>query len=231
MIESRYANGAYERENPTWHIEDSPWKAQQIMRLMSRNSLSVRTICEVGCGAGEVLRQLQLSADNHCEFWGYEVSPDAFELCREKANARLHFQLGDLVTEDVSFDLLLLIDVVEHVPDYLGFLRAVRDKGRYKILHIPLDISVQSVLRVAPLLRSRAKVGHLHYFTKETALRTLQDCGYEIVDWFFTAGTIDLPAQSLKSWIAKLPRRAMFVFNRDLAVRVLGGFSLLVLAR
>ncbi|SRR5258705_108549 len=231
MIESRYADGDYARQNPTWHSEDSPWKANQIVQLIDQNKLSLRTICEVGCGAGEVLRQLQLSLSPECEFWGYELSPDAFELCRGKANARLHFKLADVVTEQVSFDLLLLIDVVEHVPDYIGFLRAVRGKGRYKVIHIPLDISVQSVLRAAPILKSRTEVGHLHYFTKETALGTLKDCGYEILDWFFTAGTVDLPAQSLKSWAAKLPRKVMFALHRELAVRLLGGFSLLVLAR
>jgi len=231
MIESRYANGAYAKQNPMWHSEDSPWKARQIVRLIDQNNLQVRTVCEVGCGAGEVLRQLQLSSSTDREFWGYEVSPDAYQICLKKANPRLHFRLGDVITEDVSFDLLLLIDVVEHVPDYMGFLRSVRAKGRYTILHIPLDISVQSVLRVAPILKSRAEVGHLHYFTKETALGTVKDCGYEVLDWFFTAGTVELPAQSVKSWAAKVPRKVMFALHQELAVRLLGGFSLLVLAQ
>jgi hypothetical protein len=72
-------------------------------------------------------------------------------------------------------------------------------------------------------------VGHLHYFTKETALATLQDTGYEIQDYFFTAR----PTQAgggLKQHLAQLPRRLLGCMNAALAAKLLGGFSLLVLA-
>ena len=58
-ITSRYNDGGYLSENPDWHVGDSPWKAQQIHKIIDRNKLSPRTICEVGCGAGEILRQLR----------------------------------------------------------------------------------------------------------------------------------------------------------------------------
>ena len=50
------------------------------------------------------------------------------------------------------FDLLLMLDVFEHVEDYIGLLRAVRSKAKQKLFHIPLDLSVQSVLRRDGLL-------------------------------------------------------------------------------
>jgi len=42
---------------------------------------------------------------------------------------------------------------------------------------------------------------------------------------------LELPNQALTSRIMQLPRRVMFAINPDLAVRVLGGYSLLVLAK
>ncbi|HVQ39324.1 MAG TPA: hypothetical protein VMS31_17425, partial [Pyrinomonadaceae bacterium] len=56
---SIYQTGEYVERNPTYHVEDSPWKAQHILSLMQKNALQPRTICEIGCGAGEILRQLQ----------------------------------------------------------------------------------------------------------------------------------------------------------------------------
>src|SRR5574342_1191152 len=91
-----YTNGHYAEKNPGWHVEESPWKAQQILRMLARHDLSPRTIGEVGCGAGEVLRQLQVRMDPACELWGYDISPYALELCQSRANARLHFKLADL---------------------------------------------------------------------------------------------------------------------------------------
>jgi hypothetical protein len=74
-------------------------------------------------------------------------------------------------------------------------------------------------------------VGHLHHFTKETALAALEDCGYQIIDYFYTGGTVDLPSRTIKTKLAKLPRKLFFKINQDLAVRTVGGYSLMVLGK
>lgn len=58
MTTQIYTDGKYLQENPTWHLEDSPWKAEHILRMMQKNQLMPRSICEVGCGAGGILQQL-----------------------------------------------------------------------------------------------------------------------------------------------------------------------------
>ena len=226
-----YVDGEYLIKNPTWDIEDSPWKARQIMKIIEKNSLQPKSICEVGCGAGEILNQLYLKMDITCSFVGYEISPQAFDLCQQKTKERLQYHLGDLfVDEEATFDLVLAIDLIEHVEDYFTFLENLREKGRYFIFHIPLDLSVQTVLRSSTLVGGRESVGHIHYFTKETALATLNDTGYRILDYFYTAGSIDLPAKHFKTLLARLPRRMFYKLNKDIAVRILGGYELLVLA-
>ena len=99
------------------------------------------------------------------------------------------------------------------------------------IFHIPLDLSVQTVLRSSPIIKARQSVGHIHYFTKETALETLKDTGYEIVDYFYTGGSLELPNRGWKANVLRFPRKLAFSVNKDLAVRLLGGYSLLVLAK
>ena len=132
---------------------------------------------------------------------------------------------------DLHFDLVLAADVIEHVEDYLGFLTRLKPMADYKVFHIPLDLSAQSVARSRPITDLRHGVGHIHYFYKQTALAALEDCGYEILDYFYTASRLELPNQALSSRIMRIPRRAAFRVNPDLAVRVLGGFSLMVLAK
>ena len=230
--EELYKDGRYLELNPTWHAEDSPWKAKQVFEMIRRNNLQPNSICEVGCGAGEILNQLHLLSSGPVSFTGYEVSPQAFHLCRAKEKERLHFHLGDLLLQDEAyFNVVLAIDVFEHVEDYLGFLRRLREKGQFKIFHIPLDLSVQTVFRASPIFKQRRSVGHIHYFTMETALAALVDTGYEILDHFYTSHCIDLPAMSFKNLLAKMPRKGAFQLHRDLAVRIFGGFSLMVLTQ
>ena len=231
MPEDMYTSGVYMEKNPTWHVEESPWKAQQVLHALDKNHLTPKTICEVGCGAGEVLKQLEEHMDQECLFWGYEISPQAFELSRSRANERLRFQLSDIRKEKgISFDLILVLDVIEHLEDYFSFLRDIKLKSRYKIFHIPLDLSVQTILRRQALLKVRSSYGHLHYFTKEIAIQILQDSNYKVLDAFYTARATELPSQEFVRNLFRWPRRLLAVLNQDLAARTLGGWSLLVLA-
>ena len=230
--EKFYETDEYLGTNPTWHAEDSPWKARQILKIIQKNDLQPDSICEIGCGAGEILNQLFLQMRDNVSFVGYEISPYAFKLCEQKAKNRLDYKLENLF-EDTSayYDIVMAIDVFEHVEDYFGFLRNLREKGKYKIFHIPLDMSVQNVLRNSTMLKSREEVGHIHYFSKDTALAALRETGYDIIDYFYTPSVIELSTKSFKSFLMKLPRRVGFKINKDWAVRILGGYSLMVLTK
>lgn len=223
-------NGDYLRNNPTWHVEDSPWKAQQISKMLARNSIDPKTVAEVGCGAGEILNQLYSSMPDYVNFTGYDISSDAIAMARQREKNRLIFRQEDFAEAAEVTDLLIMMDVFEHVDDYLGFLKRCKKKARNTIFHIPLDLSVSAILRNR-LIAGRKSVGHLHYFMKETALATLTDSGYEILDFFYTAGSLELPMKTLRSRAAILPRKLLFSLNQDMAAKLMGGFSLLVLAK
>jgi hypothetical protein len=226
-----YKDGAYLKKNPTWHVEESPFKAKYILRLLGKNNLAPRTICEAGCGAGEVLRQLQLQMSVDREFWGYDISPQAYEFSKSRENDRLHFKLADLGKEQgVSYDLLLILDVIEHLEDYFTFLREIRPQGHNKIFHFPLDLSVQAVVRKNGIMKRREEHAHIHYFTKELALQVLADTGYEVLDYFYAPRSNEIGPQLIQK-VFRFPRAVFFAIHKDLAVRVLGGYSLFVLAK
>ncbi len=228
----KYTAGEYFKNNPTWHEEDSPWKAKQIHKMLLKNHLSPKRIGEVGCGAGEILNQLHLVLPETTSFAGFEISPQAHEISKKKTKERLKFHMDDFLHQpDNSFDLLLAIDVFEHIEDYYTFLRQIHQKASYVIFHIPLDLSVQRVLLSKPILKRRKEVGHIHYFTKETALATLEDTGYEIIDHFYTSSSLDLPTTSWVYKLGKIPLRISGFINKDMTARILGGYSLLVLVR
>ena len=224
-----YEDGTYlENTGGSWHAEDSPWKAGNILDLLEGNGLAPESVAEIGCGAGEILRCMH-AALPRAEFDGWDISPQAYEICKAKKGERLCFHLGDLLETEAYYDVVIAADVFEHVPDYHGFLRKLQRRARYKVLHIPLDMSVLNVLRGQPL-RLRKQVGHLHYFDAPTALATLEDCGYRISSYRYTAGSLDLERTTWRSRLARIPRQTLRRLSPRVAAQLLGGFSLLVLA-
>jgi cyclopropane fatty-acyl-phospholipid synthase-like methyltransferase len=221
----------------SWHSEDAPWKALQISKIIERNNLQARCIVEIGCGSGKILEELaEKPYFKNVEFEGYDISPQAIEICRKSLGKRCSFFCEDLLTSPRNaareIDILLAIDVFEHVPDYLGFIEKCKALAKYKVYHIPLDLHVSSVLR-GSFVQARYSVGHLHYFSEESALATLKDTGHEIVDCFYTNGAFGLFKQhpSLKRAIANAPRWLVSLTSERLSARLLGGYSLMVLAK
>jgi len=223
-------------------------EAKYVLQMLARHKIAPTTICDVGCGAGEVLRLVHEGMHGACTCWGHEMSPQAFELSQSRSSDRLQFKLAYIRKEDdAHFDLLLLLDVLEHVEDYFSFLRDLRPKTDYKIIHIPLDLSVRTVL-LGKLCDFRVEYGRLHYFTKEVAPEMLRDVGYEVIDYAYTWQANDLRyvwnenkqnpwrlARRVAGFFARaimaLPSHALFAIHEDWAARLVGQWRLLVLAR
>ena len=50
-VANRYKDGDYfASTGGSWHLEDSPFKASQVAKMLQKHSLTPRTICEVGGG-------------------------------------------------------------------------------------------------------------------------------------------------------------------------------------
>jgi len=228
---NRFLTGEYLDRVPHWHTDDSAWKAKSVRHMLQRNRLSPRIIGEVGCGTGEVLRQLQLHMDPQCLFVGYDIAPQAIELSRTRQNDRLECRLADIREDaDVRFDLLLILDVLEHQENYFRFLRESKSLAPYKLFHTVLDLSAQAVLRKENLSNRRRFTDDLHFFTKETFLQALCDEDYEVLDWFYVPRSVHR-ASGITQTFLQLPRRICFALDSDFAARLLGGYSLFVLAK
>jgi len=220
----------YLKNNPDWHSEDSEWKARQILKILKKNTIKIKNIAEVGCGVGEVLYQLKQKMSTNTTFTGYDISEEAIKQARKNEGDRLNFKNQDFLKISCKYNLLIMMDVFEHVSDYMGFITSCKKKADYIIFHIPLDIHILSILRNTPI-KVRNKLGHLHYFTKETAIATLIDCGYEIIDSYYTDGALEHHNSKISTKIISIFRKLFYSINKNLAVKILGGYSLIVIAK
>ena len=225
MNEQAYVDGRYLDCVPTLHAADSPWKAQQCKVLLSELGVEPSAICDVGCGAGGVLAALK---DTYpaAEATGFDISPTAIGLATQE-HAGIQFTEGNVVGR---YDLMLVMDVIEHVEDCFGFTRGLRQHADLMLFNIPLELTCLSLLRNVPIAHRQA-IGHIHYFTRQTALALLTDCGFAIVAARYIPAVVDLAARDLKSRAITAVQRAGFRLAPHLSVLTVGGYSLLAAAR
>jgi SAM-dependent methyltransferase len=227
----QYFNNDYLAKNPGWHSEDSAWKARVVTSVLYGFGLSPSTICEVGCGTGAVLAHLRSYFPN-ARLSGWDVSPQAADFWHRYSKEGIAFTNGDFNEENRDhYDLVLMLDVIEHLTNPFEFLTQLKRSGEHFMFHIPLDLSVNTVLRAHPLSRARSKLGHLNFYTKDLALATLTDCGFNVIDWKFTGASTMEARRSFKGKLLALPRLALSMLSKEFAARVLGGETMIVLAK
>jgi hypothetical protein len=160
---------------------------------------------------------------------GWDPAPLAIARARKRERPRLAFVEGDLLASERRADLILCLDVIEHVPSDLDWLRALRERAPTFVFRIPLDLSVLDVVRPRRMLENQHRFGHLHAYTRERARNLLESAGYRVdVERY---DRVPPPTDTVRRrWVDRV-RRTSFSLAPNTTVRWLGGFSWLVLAR
>lgn len=225
-----YNDHTYLTNNPTWHEEDAIFKADRIERILRKHPIKFESVCEVGCGSGEILVQLQKRFPDAHKWIGYDISSDAIAIAERKSNENLTFELKDiqLVAKEINYDLMLIIDVIEHLDNYFNFLDSIVEKSRYFVFHIPLDMCLWSLMREGILIESKKRVGHIHNFTEDFIKSILNDHGFKIIGQIYTEPIAKV--HSFKQQIVNVMRNILDMINPWLCSKTLGGYSIMLLA-
>ena len=141
---------------------------------------STGKLLEIGCGAGNFLRQ---AAARGFDITGLEYSPYAAERARKTLEGRgriLHGEIGVLAAERDAYDVVVLCDVIEHVRHPADFLRdlhrLLKPGGTLLVVTPSLDSWSARVLGSRWM---EFKAEHLYYFSPSTISRQLTGAGYE----------------------------------------------------
>lgn len=146
-----------------------------IAGLIERQTKHARPmrILEVGCGTGSNLALLQR--------YGHVDAIEPDDAARALAASRSGLPIrGGLLPDGVrlddgAYDLIVLLDVLEHIPDDQGTLQALRSKlaaGGRLIVTVP----------AAPWMWSAHDLAHHHQrrYTAKTLTRAFQAAGFQV---------------------------------------------------
>ncbi|HEU4402566.1 MAG TPA: glycosyltransferase, partial [Candidatus Polarisedimenticolia bacterium] len=149
---------------------------------------TARAVLDAGCGAGALGARLRRRQP--CEVWGIECDPDAAAAARGALDRVLEAPVTAAAETLPAghFDCLVLADLLEHLPDPWGTLRAL---GRSLAPGATVVISLPNLQHgdvVRDLLRGRftyVPAGildqtHLRFFTRRSALELVRQAGLEV---------------------------------------------------
>lgn len=225
-----YEDGTYLKNNPSWDIEDSRFKFNSIDKILIKNSLKIKSICEIGCGAGEILNFIKNKyPDIKCT--GYDIAYGLENFWSKIDDVNFNKQ-DFLKNNNEKFDIIYFADVLEHLDSPFEYLLEAKKFCNKIIIYLPLDISVFSVLKNLSLIRQVKKVGHIHFYTKEIFLEILRLKNFHIVDYSYTDPFNDKELLKNKSiperLLAKIRSLCSFL-NKSLSARILGGQTLTII--
>ena len=238
-FDALYTSRLYPARHSGWHKEDSKWKADRILEavpqtLWQSGGDGPLKLWDAGCGAGGVLgnmiRTLKTRGISSSGV-GTDLSEEALDMAkRDWPEIEFRNTAADRMPE--FFDIGLLIDVVEHVENPWELVRPVRDRCHFLIFHIPLDASwLAECFNLYPY--KMETMGHIHFFTYRQALAFVQSCGLKIISTRLTTAFSEPSAYGidLRHRLLWFPRKILSFLSPRLCATLLGGFSLLIVAR
>ncbi len=232
-VPTLYTNGSYLLKNPSWHREDAPWKLSHILRVLNSIHVTQMTrVLDAGCGTGDIIK-LWSQKSPEVQFVGWEVSPQAYMLARADEPHNVKFVCAPEPPAG-WFDLVLAIDVIEHLEHPDAWFKNLSSHASLFVLHVPLDLSVRSFLFPSLLERERQTVGHIHFFTARSLKQFLQKNNCQILSMHYTNKYVERPPK-LTSWKSRLGMCIRQLAHKLLphawAAFWIGGYSLIVVAK
>jgi SAM-dependent methyltransferase len=170
------------------------WKTRKLCQLIPAG-FEFKNILEVGCAFGMLLNKLADKLQIKAKF-GIDISSENINAAKN-AFPEINFFHGTIeeflkvIPQEIqnsNFDLIVLSDIVEHIPDDLGFLKIVRKMSSYVILNLPLEKSFKTRNR---LYGEQDPSGHLRCYDKELAVRLVTLAGFEVVNSFTSIAFYD----------------------------------------
>ena len=165
-------------------------------------------VLDIGCGCGANDRDFKKQTP-HAHIVGIEPNARAAELARVTCDEVFEGMLEDWLKKGARepFDVVVLSDVLEHIADPIGFLRALSSapvvRNAQWIISVPNYGVWYNRLRTLFGLQSYSWSGiwdrtHLRFFTRRSIRELLGYCGFDLLDESSTPSLVQSAAPIIR---------------------------------
>jgi SAM-dependent methyltransferase len=143
---------------------------EDVVRVVS--ALDVRSVLDAGCGSGDILAALARAG--RYELAGTDISEEALALARSRVPGKVRLEVLDVEHAALgeTFDLVLSVQVVEHIADDVAALRHLAEMSSHYVY-----VSTMGG-RMRP---SESVIGHVRNYSRAELRRKLELAGLEVL--------------------------------------------------
>jgi SAM-dependent methyltransferase len=143
---------------------------EDVVRVVS--ALGVGSVLDAGCGSGDILAAL--SDLGRYELAGTDISEEALALARSRVPPTVRLEVLDLGHSALAetFDLVLSVQVVEHIVDDVAALRHLAEMSSRFVY-----VSTMG----GRMRRSEQAIGHVRNYSRTVLRRKLELAGLEVL--------------------------------------------------
>jgi len=221
---SIYNNQDYATKHEGWHFEDTEAKIKDISlfsnALVSRIKKDDITIADIGTGMGGVLNGFVKQVTKHS---GKQVEGIAFEISEfavskgKQMFPELKWNNRELLETDGPYDVVMFIDVLEHLENPWQLLRMTAKISRYMLIRQPL-LDNYSNYRTDNYKSHRDTWGHIAFFNYRSFIDMAIATGWNKCDvklvapWELNTGEKKIPVPFWKTMLSKYYREHISYF-------------------
>jgi len=224
----------YILKNPKLGLDEADKKALQILSFLE--TFRFKSMIDVACGAGGITTILKqrLRLENVV---GVDISKTMIRNAKSKYGVEeIEWVCSDIFKYKTKklYDLILAIDIVEHVEDDLALIKKISRMGKMVLLKIPMEDSIldNKIMRNLGIRdhwkESEEKYGHIHHYNEKQIISLIDRSDCEIIKEDY----IPLPKRSSMFWEVF---RIMFLpigwFSKKAMANFVGGFKIVLIKR
>jgi hypothetical protein len=180
---SLYAAGL--EQEAEWLRRGAAQKVDSIEDFLVQRAIKPRTIMELGCGPGAVIREC-CNRGLASRYVGVDYSAEAVDYLRT-ASPQIEAIQADITASDVlmgrAVDVVVLSHVLEHLEEPEKFLIATLAKLQFSYLVVEVPLEDLFGARLKNLIKDRRinTSGHVQFFTRASFLALLRSHGLKIL--------------------------------------------------
>ncbi len=218
----------YLKLNKDLHDSDFHTKSSAVLSILPKG-FKPDSIIDIACGSGKILIEIAKRLGSK-DVVGVDISRKIIDIARQNDSEGVveWLPLSIFDYQRTGFDLVLAIDIVEHVENDKELLDRILSLGKLAVIKVPIEdnpinrfIMWATCKKIDPWKETERKYGHIHHYSLKSFIQLLEASGASVEKIEY----LHLPKRSKAFWeVLRVLILPLWFISRKAYIKFNGGF-------